>query len=474
MSADEMLDLAFTWQEAGYIRPMDVVFAEFIHFYDKDASPLVLLAVALASNYYGKGHSGVNLAELLKNPETAVDPPRPGLPPLGDKKTPAEVLKTITLDDWRAALEQSRFFAKPTPYDRATLPCSYENSYPLVLDNDHVYLARNWINEQWVARSILERANTHTDVPDATKIKVVLDRLFSTAQPSVSRQPDQEPNWQKIACAIGTRGRILIMTGGPGTGKTYTIVRLLALLQSNVPENEKLRILLAAPTGKAAARLTESIAQSMSYLDETVKNRIPTKAVTLHQLLGASRYTRSYQYNEDNPIHADVVVVDEASMIDLEMMASLLRALPDTTRLILVGDKDQLASVEAGSVMGDLCSHIRNGNYTPDTLDWMEQTTGETLTRPTEHTEQTQDTGNALAQQTVQLVHSMRYKRDSGIGYLSRAINAGHSGTIEGILKNPVFKDLNWWIIQPSTQVYIRGIARGFKDYLNVIKTERP
>lgn len=465
MSTDDMLALAIAWQETGHIRTMDAVFVDFIHYHDNKASPLVLLAVAVVSNYFGKGHIGVSLKALLENPDTALPPPPQGLPPLGDRKTPADLLKKINLDEWRKALMDSSFFGKPEEYEPDTLPSSYENKYPLVLDNDYVYLARNWINEQWVASTIGKRANTHTQ--ETGDIKGKLDELFKVRREDTGHTP----NWQKIACALATRGRILILTGGPGTGKTYTIVRLLALLHGITPEKEQLRILLAAPTGKAAARLTESIALSIESLDKTIQNRLPAKAVTLHQLLGANPHTNVYRHNQDNPIHADVVVVDEASMIDLDMMASLLRALPDTTRLILVGDKDQLASVEAGSVMGDLCAHLQYSHYTEATRDWIKDNTGETLPIPAH---KTRETDNALAQQTVQLVNSMRFGENSGIGQLAQAINAGDTGCIEAVLNNTKFEDLYWQLIKPSDLKYMKEVSHGFHAYLNAIKTERP
>ena len=186
---------------------------------------------------------------------------------------------------------------------------------------------------------------------------------------------------QRIACEVAAKNHITLITGGPGTGKTTTVVKLLALLIATSANT--LRIHLAAPTGKAAARLTESITNALAQMPADVQSRIPTQTQTLHRLLRSnSRDTRVH------PLATDVVVVDEASMVDLEMMALLLASVPPTARLILLGDKDQLASVEAGAVMSQLC------------------------------------TGELLRAQTVTLTHSHRFDAASGIGKWAQAVNA--------------------------------------------------
>ena len=186
---------------------------------------------------------------------------------------------------------------------------------------------------------------------------------------------------QRIACEVAAKNHITLITGGPGTGKTTTVVKLLALLIATSIND--LKIHLAAPTGKAAARLTESITNALAQMPADVQSRIPTQTQTLHRLLRSnSRDTRVH------PLATDVVVVDEASMVDLEMMARLLASVPPTARLILLGDKDQLASVEAGAVMSQLC------------------------------------TGELLRAQTVTLTHSHRFDAASGIGKWAQAVNA--------------------------------------------------
>ncbi|HSO44717.1 MAG TPA: exodeoxyribonuclease V subunit alpha [Rhodoferax sp.] len=295
----------------------------------------------------------------------------------------------------------------------ASLPWIDGPNSPLVLDGTRLYLRRNWQAEQSIRTSIAARLAQPCPAP--ANLTETLSQLFEPGQSAAA------PDWQKVACALAARKRFTLITGGPGTGKTTTVVRLLALLQADpAREHTPLRIALAAPTGKAAARLGESIASAVQKLPEQLRQHIPTQAVTLHKLL----QVRSNLAQDAVPeLAVDLVVVDEASMIDLDMMARLLDAVPLSASLILLGDKDQLASVEAGAVMGQLCAGADLGRYTPDTLAWLAQTTGADLGAWA-------GDGSALAQQTVMLRLSHRFADDSGIGQWARAVNAGDSAGV--------------------------------------------
>ncbi len=220
---------------------------------------------------------------------------------------------------------------------------------PLVLDGSRLYLHRLWRAEVSLAERLLVMAR-EASVVDGALLARGLDRLFG---PAGGGQEDQ-----RLAAETAVRHRLAIVSGGPGTGKTFTVARVLALLveQAAAPGAALPRIALAAPTGKAASRLQETINRQRPHLGlaDAHLQAIPSEASTIHRLLGAGH--GAYSHDRDNPLPVDVLVVDEASMVDLPLMSRLLDALPAGAKLILLGDRDQLASVEAGRVLGDICA----------------------------------------------------------------------------------------------------------------------
>jgi exodeoxyribonuclease V alpha subunit len=217
---------------------------------------------------------------------------------------------------------------------------------PLVLDSgDRLYLYRYWYYENEIARRLEERAQwTDRDVPEY--LETAVSRVFPDSDAGMGT------NWQQIAAVVAAHKRVCVISGGPGTGKTTTAVRLIALLQDLAPS--PLRVVMAAPTGKAAGRLMESMASALAAVRGDPAG-YPVEALTLHRLLGYDRRHGRPAYREDHPLPVDVLVIDEASMVDISLMHAVLAALPATCRLILIGDRHQLASVEAGSVFGDIC-----------------------------------------------------------------------------------------------------------------------
>jgi exodeoxyribonuclease V alpha subunit len=302
--------------------------------------------VALTSHQWGRGHACLDITTL-----------------------PTQAAELLGWTD-----EQTELLPDHLADAAATLPWVQGDACPLVLSDDgtRLYLRRAWTAEQNIRHNIAQRLALPCEAP--ADLQHRLDELFTPTR-------DGSPDMQRTACEVAAQNRITLITGGPGTGKTTTVVKLLSLLVRTAPR--ELQIHLAAPTGKAAARLTESISHALSKMSADQRPHMPRQAQTLHRLLQTNS-----RANQVHQLATDVVVVDEASMIDLEMMARLLQAVPASARLILLGDKDQLASVEAGAVMSQLC------------------------------------TGSLLQHQTVTLMHSHRFDAKSGIGQWARAVNA--------------------------------------------------
>ncbi|MCM8563935.1 exodeoxyribonuclease V subunit alpha [Pseudomonas shahriarae] len=466
--ADDLMHLLERWVERGWLRALDKAFVGFLHELDPQADPLMLLAAALTSHQLGHGHVCLDLFETLKAPDFALS-----LPPEGDLSSgvmllPSQLLEGLDGAHWCHALAASPLVALAVDGSAAA------QSRPLVLSGKRLYLRRYWTYERRIDSALRQRLAVQEAV--SADLPQRLNGLFD--QPP----PDGVVDWQKLACALATRGAFSIVTGGPGTGKTTTVVRLLALLQAPaVEQGTALRIRLAAPTGKAAARLTESISQQVRSLQvpDAVREKIPTEVTTVHRLLGSRPGTRHFRHHAGNLLPLDVLVVDEASMIDLEMMANLLDALPPHARLVLLGDKDQLASVEAGAVLGDLCRDAEAGWYSPDTRQWLENVSGETLAGS--GLQEDIDTSHPLAQQVVMLRYSRRFGEGSGIGQLARWVNQQNPEQARQLL-DAGSHDLFCLHLKGEHDRALERLvldgqgsdAQGYRYYLNLLRTTRP
>lgn len=455
-SSQDMLVVLQLWVSTGWIRPLDHAFTSLLLEQARYVSPTVLLAGALTSYQLSHGHVCLDLAKTLQQPELVLSLSHHFRQ---QPWHPKQLLAQIKLADWQSAIEESDLIS------------TGEQPTPLVWQQGKVYLWRYWHYEKILTQQIKQRLSTSLPLPEN-----LADRLNLLFQDNT-----QLPDWQKIACAIASRSAFSIITGGPGTGKTTTVVRLIALLQAPAVQAKRpLNIQLAAPTGKAAARLTESIGKQVASLaiDDEVRRFIPTTVNTLHRLLGGRPNTRHFIYNKTNPLPLDILIIDEASMIDLELFANLLEALPTNARLILLGDKDQLASVEAGAVLGDLCCDAEQGFYSPQTLNWLKAQTGIELS-PLGLSLGTNEQ-NPLAQQTVMLRHSRRFSSESGIGQLAKAVNNGEVNQARQLL-NQSLDELGYLPIHQTTDkafehFIIKGSSKqdGYSHYLKVLKSSRP
>ncbi|MBA1149606.1 exodeoxyribonuclease V subunit alpha, partial [Ectothiorhodospiraceae bacterium WFHF3C12] len=297
-------------------------------------------------------------------------------------------------------------------------------SRPLVLDGERLYLHRYWQYEARLAARLRELIATPPAAVDTTPLQRG-GALFD-----YDWVGDGETHWQAVAAATALRQRFTVISGGPGTGKTYTVLRLVKLLMDDALARQapEPAIALAAPTGKAAARMMESMRAGLAELPdgEALRPRLPEDAATLHRLLGLRGDTTRPRHDRDNPLTADVVIVDEASMVDLPMMAKLADAIPGHGRLILLGDRYQLASVESGAVLAELCRAAGVNAFSAQ----QRAAFGPLLQAGVEAGEPLPP----LADHVVTLQTSHRFTADSAIGRLAAAVNAGDAGGAMSVL----------------------------------------
>ncbi len=502
----QVLDCLALLSKDKHIRVLDHQFARFIAQYTDDG--WVVLASAIASHQSGLGHVCVDFNTIKKQPL------------FGLSHHDAHYLQGLSLNtmtNW-PMLMLDALRASAVEGDNA----------PLKLSLNNLYLQRYWNDEQQICNFLKARGCLFEPIA----IKPLLDELFkpdfefifsklselnktkmslatfcgdffnlrsdlaidylqieqqlshidsveSLAVFAASIQQEQTLDWQKIAVAIAASNKFSVISGGPGTGKTTTVIKLLALLiQLDTPLASSevmtlkpgLNIELVAPTGKAAARLSESISGALGKLKvaQSVKEKIPTKASTIHRLLGVIPNSNRFKHNEENRLHVDVLIVDEASMIDISLMAKLFAAIAPHTKVILLGDRDQLSSVEAGAVFADICGDLSLGaSYSESTRNWLSEQSGfcaNVLSNPANS--ETSVVANGLA-----LLHkSYRFGQFSGIGALAKAVNHGDIAALKRVWRQG-YQDIGLHQQNDNNrQQIVQMSVNGYKGYLEQAK----
>lgn len=420
--------------------------------YSDTQKNLAILAAALVSYNVMQGHTAVRLREAMKNPFGL-------LAYKGERDFIAEIwqkIEQIPPLEWAQTLRGHIAFSE-SPAQVA----------PMLFQYELIYFYRYWQAEHRIATYLQQAVDFPIDsAKEIKEIQAILAQLFP--------EKTDEVDWQKVAVATALRKKFCLISGGPGTGKTTTVAKLLIALQNKQLSAGKplLQIALVAPTGKAAARLKESINQSLTQWK--LPYEIETSASTIHRLLGIRPQSDLPTFHQKNPLHHDLLIVDEASMIDLSLMEKLMNALKPTARLVMLGDKDQLASVEAGAIMGELGEFITHG-YSREHCDYLNSVAGTTL--------QPQGEPLPICDSLCHLRKSYRFTEDSGIGALAKAVNAQQAVKSWETFANPLFRDLTRITYPSSTNFadkrqWVNECANGvvekavecYRDYLELVK----
>ena len=395
---------------------------------DDATQAVVAHAAAAVSTATSAGHVCVSLQELAHGAAIGLD---------------AQAL--------RAALLASGVVGTP----------AHARAMPLILDDEgRLYLHRYFDYERRLATRLAQAASLAQaapfDIDEAAR--QLLDTLFRANEAALQGDVD----WQKIAAALALRGRLTIISGGPGTGKTTTVVNLLACL---IAQNPDCRIALAAPTGKAAARMTEAIRQRAVHLPEALRARLPQDSSTVHRLLGVRPAGAGFVHHAGHPLAIDVLVVDEASMLDLALATRLLEAVPVSARIVLLGDKDQLCAVEAGAVFAELSAD-------PD----LTGACGTALAalcglRPDQLQVQATARNSPLKDAVVWFTQNFRFAKHSGIGRLAADINAARASEAVAWLQAQGDDSIEWLDdsdTKGADAVFAR-LFEGYGAYLRVV-----
>lgn len=452
------------------LEPIHLAFVDMLQRLDAQAAPAVQLAAAVVSEQLARGHVCLDLQKIG---DLAFMAENEGFTPIRYADWPP-------LDPWCRELEVSRLVESRPIDDREA-----RANRPLVFEPVHqrIYLARYWFYQQRLASMIATRLQSAPLAFDEKQLAADISALFPNKAQSSQRD-------QCLAAANAVDQRFAVITGGPGTGKTTTVAKLLALrlLQRQTASQHNastgMRVLLMAPTGKAAQRLNESLSRAAEKLpvDQAVRDALKTiTAGTIHRVLGWTPLPPErggpFRHSSQRPLDADIVLVDEASMVDIGLMWHLFDAVRPETQLVLMGDRDQLASVEAGGVLSDLAGPDDDAAQS-SRRDIMAARTGLDLTpakapRRKSTTKPALDSQHQAAISVLKFSH--RFSSESIFGQLAAAIRAGDADGAVDLLRSADPTRL-LWLPQPNTNAALQGVveraAGQYREYLELLRRQ--
>jgi len=430
-------------QASGLFEEIDLHFADLMNRLSASGSHELFLASALASRAVQLGHVCLDLRSVAETD-------------LSDSSADGPSIRCPPLATWKRALERSDVVGKPGQY------------LPLILDDrSRLYLYRYWDYEHSLAHEIRTRVAAKRRTFDPAQLAEAFSNVFP-------ERDERVVNWQKVAALMAILKGFCVISGGPGTGKTTLVSRIVGLIRQL--EGESIRnIAMVAPTGKAAARLQETMkgAHGSNAKPQSAAGSVDGGGIgtigTFHRLLGTIPNSPRFRHNRENPLPFQLAVVDEASMVDLPLMAKLVEAVERDARIILLGDRDQLASVEAGAVLGDICDRSQRHGFSKDFCDLFEAILGQRIP-------ETYRAGPDVTPRdwVVNLEESYRFGPQSGIGALGRAVNLGDMDAARHVVTSDRYGDVHWKDLPVPGQMTTHLRERLIEAYGTYLKTDDP
>lgn len=381
---------------------------------------------------------------------------------------PTEQLKQLAGELWNALSKGS--ICIPTTeeaYDQATqkwISNDVSSPKPIIRDGNKLYFFRYHRYQEVILNKIEALIQSSREKFEERAASLLRNPGLEHLRQSMDH--DREVDWQTIAALMAYLNDFMIITGGPGTGKTSTLAKVLSLLYS---ENPELIIKMAAPTGKAANRMEQALKNNHMLPDELLEKVQTLKATTIHRLLGSIKLSPYFRHRRENPIAAEVVIIDEASMVDVALFAKLMDAIGPNTRLLLLGDQNQLASVEAGSLFGDICSSVTEQNHLGAELIELLQ---RLLRAARPQNISSAQNAAFMRNHLIALQHSYRFDETQKIAMISKAVIQGNQDAVLQLLKDGTTPEQLIFDPEHDSAVFEQFIAH-YEDFIHEDDTKK-